>query len=112
MTYLWIDYENLALWDSKFSVTQLIGVSVSKSSVERVVILWEEFPNILHISFVNLFLSQFTLLVFKHSLKKKQESKFYLQTGDLEFVRCPSYHYKAVIKYMSKRMRDHHLLMN
>ena len=56
--YLWVDYEYLSLGDSEFAVTQLISISVSKSSVERVVVLWEKFLDILHIiTFVNLFLS-------------------------------------------------------
>jgi len=50
--YLWVDYEYLSLWDSEFSVTQLICVSISKSGIERVVIRWEEFPDILHITIV------------------------------------------------------------
>lgn len=56
--YLRIDYEYLPLGDSEFAVTQLISVSVSKSSVERVVVLWEEFLDILHITYVNMFLSK------------------------------------------------------
>ena len=57
--YLWVDYEYLSLGDSDFAVTQLISVSVSISSVERVIVLWEKLLDILHIIiFVNLFLSK------------------------------------------------------
>ena len=48
--YLWIDNEYLSLGDSEFPVTQLIGVSVPKSSVERVIVLWEKLLDILHIT--------------------------------------------------------------
>ena len=57
--YLWVDYEYFSLGDPEFAVTQLISVSVSKSSVERVIVLWEKLLDILHIIiFVNLFLSK------------------------------------------------------
>lgn len=46
-TYLWINDEYFALWDTDLSITELIGVSVPEARVEGVVIRREKCSNIL-----------------------------------------------------------------
>lgn len=92
--YLGVDDKYLPLWDANFPVTELISISISKARIKWIVIRWEELLNILKLFFRKMRLKICLYKLYLFQIEEGTKSfiiSVYLQTCNLEFMRCSSY---------------------